>query len=156
MNEEEKQAVQDSKNIINELNNHKDKDFIGRMYYKSKPIEEILEILLNLIEKLQKELKRYQNMYRAEHAIHMTRNEQLARKGKAVLKAQQLENENTELKSKIENKDKYFDLIIGLGYDYDGYYNRETSNGSMKDLADLIDELVQVARDGLNDIPYQK
>ncbi len=55
MNEEEKKAVQDSKNIINELNNHKDKDFIGRMYYKNKPIEEILEILLNLIEKLQKE-----------------------------------------------------------------------------------------------------
>lgn len=156
MNDEEKKAVQDSKDIINELNNHKDKDFMGRMYYKNKPIEETLEILLNLIEKLQKELKRYQNMYRAEHAIHMTRNEQLARKEKAVLKAQQLENENKELKSKIENKDKYFDLITGLGYDYDGYYNRETSNGSMKDLADLIDELVQAARDGLNDIPYQK
>ena len=55
MNAEEKQAVQDSKNIINELNNHKDKDFIGRMYYKNKPIEETLEILLNLIEKLQTE-----------------------------------------------------------------------------------------------------
>lgn len=57
MNEEEKKAVQDSKNIINELNNHKDKDFIGRMYYKNKPIEEILAILLNLIEKLRERLK---------------------------------------------------------------------------------------------------
>lgn len=66
MNEEEKKAVQDSKNIINELNNHKDKDFIGRMYYKNKPIEEILEILLNLIEELQKEneeLKKYKRYY---------------------------------------------------------------------------------------------
>lgn len=57
MNEEEKKAVQDSKNIINELNNHKDKDFIGRMYYKNKPIEEILAILLKLIEKLRERLK---------------------------------------------------------------------------------------------------
>ena len=65
-----------------------------------------------------------------------------------------LQKENEELKSKIENKDKYFGLITGLGYDYDGYYNRETSNGNIKDLADLIDELVQAARDGLNDIPY--
>ena len=64
--------------------------------------------------------------------------------------------ENEELKSKLENKDKYFELITGLGYDYDGYYNRETGNGNIKDLADLIDELVQAARDGLNDIPYQK
>lgn len=67
-----------------------------------------------------------------------------------------LQKENEELKSKLENKDKYFELIIGLGYDYDGYYNRETSSGNMKGLADLIDELVQAARDGSNDIPYQK
>ena len=64
--------------------------------------------------------------------------------------------EDEELKSKLENKDKYFELIIGLGYDYDGYYNREISNGNIKGLADLMDELVQAARDGLNDIPYQK
>ena len=67
-----------------------------------------------------------------------------------------LQKENEELKSKIGNKDKYFELITGLGYDYDGYYNRETGNGNIKDLADLMDELVQAARDGLNDMPYQK
>ena len=57
MNEEEKKAIDDSKDLINELNNHKDKDFIGRLYYKNKPIEENLEILLNTIERLQKENK---------------------------------------------------------------------------------------------------
>lgn len=55
MNEEEKKAVEDSKDLIKVFNNHKDKDFIDRLYYKNKPIEENLKILLNLIEKLQKE-----------------------------------------------------------------------------------------------------
>lgn len=48
-------------------------------------------------ERISKELKKYQNMYQAEHAIHMVRNEQLARKESAVLKAQELENKNKEL-----------------------------------------------------------
>lgn len=55
MTKEEKRAIEDSRCLIYELSNHKDKDFIGRLYYKNKPIEENLEILLNLIEKLQKE-----------------------------------------------------------------------------------------------------
>ena len=74
----------------------------------------------------------------------------------AIEENKKLRKENEELKSKIGNKDKYFELITGLGYDYDGYYNRETSNGNIKGLADWIDELVQAARDGLNDMPYQK
>lgn len=57
MNEEEKQAIKDIKDILKEFNEHKDKDFIGRLYYKNKPIEDNLEILLNLIEKQQKEIK---------------------------------------------------------------------------------------------------
>jgi hypothetical protein len=57
MNKEEKKAVEDSKELIKEFNNHKDKNLIGSLYYKNKPIEEILKILLNLIEKLQEENK---------------------------------------------------------------------------------------------------
>ena len=44
----------DSKDIINELNKHKDKDFIGRLYYKNKPIENILQTLLQYINQLEK------------------------------------------------------------------------------------------------------
>lgn len=57
MNEEEKKAIEDTKDILKELNKHKDKDFIGRLYYKNKPIEDILQILLNLIDKQQKEIE---------------------------------------------------------------------------------------------------
>ena len=59
--EEEKKAIEDSRCLINELSNHKDKDFIGRLYYKNKPIEENLEKLLNLIKKLQEENEQLKN-----------------------------------------------------------------------------------------------
>lgn len=66
MNEEEKKAIEDTKDLVNELDNHKDKDFIGRLYYKNKPIEENLKVLLNLIEKLQKENKELKETYKSE------------------------------------------------------------------------------------------
>lgn len=56
MSEEEKETIEDCKELVQELKQHKDKDFIGRLYYKSKPVEDILSVLLNLIEKQQKEL----------------------------------------------------------------------------------------------------
>lgn len=70
--------------------------------------EAIKHLLLDY-ERISKELKKYQNMYQAEHAIHMVRNEQLARKENAVLKAQELENKNKELNwllQKMVNKPK--------------------------------------------------
>lgn len=63
MSEEEKKAFQDSKELINELNKNKDSDFIGRVYYKNKPIEDILQILLNLIEKQEKENTDLKELY---------------------------------------------------------------------------------------------
>ena len=56
-----------------------------------------------------------------------------------------LEMENVELKekieylkSKIENKDRWCQLIADIGYDYDGYRKAES-------LMTLIDELVKYA-----------
>ena len=58
MSEKEKETIEDCKELVQELKQHKYKfsDFIGRLYYKSKPVEDILSVLLNLIEKQQKEL----------------------------------------------------------------------------------------------------
>ena len=47
------------------------------------------------------------------------------------------------LGEQIEDKDEAFEFIIDLGFDYDGY---EES----KDLKGLIDELVSIAKIGLN------
>ena len=48
--------------------------------------------------------------------------------------------ENEELKRQIQIKNNYMKLILDILYDYDGYFSRETNEGSAKDLADLIDE----------------
>lgn len=49
---------------------------------------------------------------------------------------------NEELKDKIRIKDEYLQLIIDLGYDYDGYEKSES-------LKALIDELVSLASKAL-------
>ena len=50
-------------------------------------------------------------MYEAEHQIHMVRNEQLARKQQLVIKCNELENENKELKK--ENEEKTTIILAG-------------------------------------------
>ena len=115
--------------------------------------QEDLRIFINLVDRKEKDIEGWKKYCEEieEERIEMTN-----KNCELEFELEKLQKENEELKSKIGNKDKYFKLIIGLGYDYDGYYNRETSNGNIKGLADLMDELVQAARDGLNDIPYQK
>lgn len=63
--------------------------------------EEIVE-LARILEHILKELKRFENMYEAEYQIHLVRNEQLDRKQKAIIKCNELENENKELKKENE------------------------------------------------------
>lgn len=70
--------------------------------------EEIVE-LARILEHILKELKRFENMYEAEHQIHLVRNEQLDRKQKAIIKCNELENENKELKNEIKSWKKYSD-----------------------------------------------
>ena len=69
---------------------------------KDNPFAAIWEKQNRAIEHILKELKRFENMYEAEHQIHLVRNEQLDRKQKAIIKCNELENENKELKKENE------------------------------------------------------
>lgn len=60
-----------------------------------------MKTVLNLVTKLEKEITKYKNMYEAEHDIHNTRNEQLDRKERGIIKAKQL----------LLEKDKQIDLM---------------------------------------------
>lgn len=70
---------------------------------------EALEHILSDYKKVLKEVKRLENMYEAEKRIHMVRNEQLARKQQLVIKCNELENVNKELKEEIKSWKKYSD-----------------------------------------------
>ena len=75
-------------------------------YYQQIEIGDIsfhaIKNLLSNYKKVLKEVKRYKNMYEAEHQIHLVRNEQLDRKQQLVIKCNELENENKELKKENE------------------------------------------------------
>lgn len=63
--------------------------------------EELRNALMNILldyKKVLKEAKRYKNMYKAEHEIHLVRNEQLNRKENAITRCKELENENKTIK----------------------------------------------------------
>ena len=58
--------------------------------------------ILSAYKRVLKEAKRYKNMYKAEHEIHLVRNEQLDRKENAVTKCNELIIENAKLKEENE------------------------------------------------------
>jgi len=93
MSEKEKETIEDCKELVQELKQHKDKDFIGRLYYKNKPVEDILSVLLNLIEKQQKELN---NIKEIEQS-HQEEN------GKLRVALEKEKEKNKELEEEIEN-----------------------------------------------------
>lgn len=62
---------------------------------------------------------------------------------------QQLKEKTEYLKSKIENKDRWCQLIADIGYDYDGY--RDSKN-----LMALIDELVRYALYSRDNYDYEE
>lgn len=61
-------------------------------------LQEAYKVVLSDYKRVLKETERYKNMYKAEHEIHLVRNEQLDRKEKAIIRCNELENENKELK----------------------------------------------------------
>lgn len=76
-------------------------------YSTAKIVYRISEKQRIAIKNILADRQRYKNMYEAEHRIHLVRNEQLARKERAVLKANKYDNLISEIKSEIEAiKDK--------------------------------------------------
>ena len=61
----------------------------------------------------------------------------------------ELEDKINHLKSKIENKDKWNQLIADIAYDYDGY-------NDVDNLKTLIDELVKYALYARDDYNYEE
>lgn len=66
-----------------------------------------------------------------------------------IKKNNQLKEKNEYLKSKIENKDKWCQLIADIGYDYDGFNQVES-------LKALIDELVKYALYSRDNYDYEE
>lgn len=122
MSEEEKKIVNETKQLIEDIVilSGGVRDFTyGNMNIRISTVDTLIKIL----EKLQKEKETYRN------DIYGTR---------LVLKERDKEIE--ELKRQIQIKNNYIKLILDILYDYDGYFSRQTNEGSAKDLADLIDE----------------
>ena len=61
----------------------------------------------------------------------------------------QLKEKNKYLKEKIENKDRWNQLIADIGYDYDGYRKAEN-------LMSLIDELVKYSLYARDNYEYEE
>ena len=73
-----------------------------------------LKHILSDYKKVMNELKKYKNMYEAEHEIHKTRNEQLERKENSIQSALKVKNKFEELKLKLKDKDndKYRIILV--------------------------------------------
>ena len=93
-----------------------------RRNYVTSILQEAGKVILSDYKRVLKEVKRYKNMYKAEHEIHLVRNEQLDRKENAVTKCNELIIENAKLKEENEElKYKYnkalSDVIAGVDLD---------------------------------------
>ena len=77
-------------------------------------IPKAMQHILSDYKRVLKELKKYKNMYEAEHQIHLVRNEQLDRKQNAVMKCNELENENKDLRKENEKLKEYIAVAPNL------------------------------------------
>lgn len=94
--------IKNAENFIKSIKTDKEyKEENGWHGYYNKEIVELarmLEHILSDYKRVLKDANRYKNMYKAEHEIHLVRNEQLDRKENAIIKCKELENENKKLK----------------------------------------------------------
>lgn len=105
-------------------------------------VKDSLRYILSDYKRALKEAERYKNMYKAEHEIHLVRNEQLDRKENAVTKCNELIIENAKLKE----ENQYNKLLLDLNNNFT--IDKKTGNykwnvieiQKIKDKIEKIDE----------------
>ena len=133
MSEKEKETIEDCKELVQELKQHKDKDFIGRLYYRNKPVEDILSVLLNLIEKQQKEIEHWKagmKIVERDKNNHIERLEKELDNIKEIEKSHQEENgklrvELEQEKEKNKELEKYEKAYKLLSYSLNNYISKD-------------------------------
>lgn len=94
--------IKNAEHFIESIKTDKEyKEENGWHGYYNKEIVELARILQHILsdyKKVLKEANRYKNMYKAEHEIHLVRNEQLDRKENVITRCKELENENKTIK----------------------------------------------------------
>ena len=111
----------------------------------NKDLANKIEHILSAYQEVLKEANRYKNMYKAEHKIHLVRNEQLDRKENAVTKCNELiienaklKEENEELKNLIAHKNGYTKKL-----EKDLFENCNNYVVTIQKVKDKIEELKQ-------------
>lgn len=74
-------------------------------------VKDSLRYILSDYKRVLEEANRYKNMYKAEHEIHLVRNEQLNRKENAITRCKELENENKTIKETYNYwRSRYYEI----------------------------------------------
>lgn len=148
MNEEEKKAIDRIYVVTHCINGeHTEYIDIDNIANEKENLDncegfcEAIDIVLNLIEKQQKELDKLKNKNKDLLRKLRNRVKQVKKLEKYALYKKEFSRLNKELEKKdreIQIKNNYLDLIWQIGYDYDGLNKVES-------LKELIDELVDYA-----------
>lgn len=112
----EEEIIKECEELIIEINSHKDKDFIGRLYYKNRPIEELLKGLLDLYNQQKQQTIKLQAI-----------NEEHKKENGELIKVIKQEGElRKELEQEKEKNETLESLLQGNLYALYLYYKQST------------------------------
>ena len=125
-------------------------------------VKKSIKYILSAYKEVVKVAKKYKNMYKAEHEIHLVRNEQLDRKENAVAKCNELIIENARLKEenerkteKIENQKAALAILNDKQKDYNKLQNTVKSwKGQYKRLQKENNKLKEYTKINENELTF--
>jgi hypothetical protein len=107
-------------------------------HYVEDLLQEAYKVILSDYKRVLEEANRYKNMYKAEHEIHLVRNEQLDRKENAITRCKELENENKTIKEANDYwRSKYCEIA-----------NNNIPIQKVKDIIRRNEEIIDISNDG--------